>query len=947
MSFSLDQAFVATYASRRPPFGFNGLGELVYLRTYSRIKSDGTQERWHETVERVVNGTYRMQERHITAQHLGWDAAKAQASAQEMYDRMWSMKFLPPGRGLWAMGSPLTEGRGLFAALNNCFSGNTLFMTDKGLVSFEDSVGQTVNVLNAAGEWSPAAVHSFGAQPTQTVSFRLQGLRSNLRREVIVTPNHRWLLSSGKVTTALAVGDVIPCNDPNYSDGDTSAYVHGLVFGDGTQHTYYPDRFMLRLCGAKATVKHLELLRGHPDIVSETVVGGDPFFTLRTPTNLKALPVGYNADQVSSFIHGWAATDGWTKPSGSICIDTQDASAAEWLKANAPYAGFIATGHGVDSSTTNFGERSAPLQRISLSQDPSLRYVVESITPGTTAEVYCVTEPVTQTFTLAGGILTGNCAFVSTENLVRDRAEPFTFLMDASMLGIGVGFDTKGAGKLKLHVPTPKSETNPYTFLVEDSREGWVAALKDLLMCYFKPNRRASTYDYSLVRPLGASIKGFGGVASGPEPLDQMLEAIRAVLDRDATSGDGTLSVTGIVDIMNLIGKCVVAGNVRRTAEIAFGDADSEEFINLKNYEVNPHRAEYGWTSNNSIFANIGMDYTNVATRVAMNGEPGFAWLDNMRGYSRMSGTPDNKDRRATGSNPCVEQTLESYELCCLCENFPNNHDSLEDFLVTLKYSYLYSKTVTLGNTPWPKTNRVLLRNRRIGMSHSGIQQAIARLGIEEYRQWCEAGFETIQRYDRVYSEWFAIPRSIKTTSIKPSGSVSLLAGATPGMHWPEAKTYTRRMRLSINSDLIGPLLDANYTVEQCIGDPSSVVVEIPVKIEDNVRTVAEVSMWEQLAMAAFLQRYWADNQVSSTITFDPEREGSQLANALNYYQYQLKGISFLPRLEYGAFPQMPYEACTEAEYDAAVAKLLPLNFATTHEAAEFERFCSNSTCSV
>jgi ribonucleoside-triphosphate reductase len=114
---------------------------------------------------------------------------------------------------------------------------------------------------------------------------------------------------------------------------------------------------------------------------------------------------------------------------------------------------------------------------------------------------------------------------------------------------------------------------------------------------------------------------------------------------------------------MNLIGKCVVSGNVRRTAEIAFGDPTSDEYIDLKNYEVNPQRMDFGWTSNNSVFANLGMNYDKIASRICKNGEPGVAWLDNMQQYSRMNGVKDNKDFRAKGGNPCLEQTLESYEL--------------------------------------------------------------------------------------------------------------------------------------------------------------------------------------------------------------------------------------------------------------------------------------------
>lgn len=110
-----------------------------------------------------------------------------------------------------------------------------------------------------------------------------------------------------------------------------------------------------------------------------------------------------------------------------------------------------------------------------------------------------------------------------------------------------------------------------------------------------------------------------------------------------------------IVDIMNIIGKCVVAGNIRRVAEIALGEAHDREFINLKNYDKNPDRLEFGWVSNNSIFAEIGMDYTEISESIFKNGEPGLCWLENMRAYGRMADSKDYKDALAAGGNPCLE----------------------------------------------------------------------------------------------------------------------------------------------------------------------------------------------------------------------------------------------------------------------------------------------------
>ena len=132
-------------------------------------------------------------------------------------------------------------------------------------------------------------------------------------------------------------------------------------------------------------------------------------------------------------------------------------------------------------------------------------------------------------------------------------------------------------------------------FEIPDTREGWVESLKLLLESYFH-GTSPITFDYHKVRPAGEPIKGFGGVSSGPEPLKEVHEDIRKVLEKN--SGE-PITITTIVDIMNLIGKCVVAGNVRRTAEIVFGDPHNEEYLDLKNYKVNPHRDQYGWTSNN------------------------------------------------------------------------------------------------------------------------------------------------------------------------------------------------------------------------------------------------------------------------------------------------------------------------------------------------------------
>ncbi|RHY89825.1 hypothetical protein DYB35_000230, partial [Aphanomyces astaci] len=615
--------------------------------------------------------------------------------------------------------------------------------------------------------------------------------------------------------------------------------------------------------------------------------------------------------------------------------------------------------------------------------------------------LWAMGSPITEERKLYAAL--NNCAFVSTEDVDRrfSPAEPFCFLMDAAMLGVGVGFDTKGAGKIM--VKGPKHGGTVEMVHIADSREGyrhpfriaamtiniitcrWVESLRMLLEAYFL-HRPVPVFDYSQIRPAGMAIKGFGGISSGPDSLQAMHRTIMATLDplvgRPMTVhlpplGMQTYStrytqVRGIVDLMNHIGVCVVSGNVRRTAEIAFGDAQDPAYVALKDYTQHPDRAAYGWTSNNSVFASLGMDYAPICKQIVQNGEPGFAWLQNMQEYSRMDGVPDHRDARAAGGNPCLEQTLESYELCCLVETFPANHASLDEYKETLRYTnertvqvdecmlmnvciryaYLYAKTVTLGQTHWPITNRVMLRNRRIGCSMSGIAQFITQRGLHELKDWCTQGYDAIQAYDKTYSDFLAIPRSIKTTSIKPSGTVSLLAGATPGMHYPESRFYIRRVRLDRGSELLPALRAAGYHLEPAAEAPNeTLVVSIPVDVGENVRTLSQLSAWEQLSLASFLQRYWADNQVSCTITFDPVLEGPQLEHALAYFQYQLKGVSLLPKVPLGAYAQMPYEEISEATYKSMVSALSPVSFReikTRGGPVEVpDRFCDSSSCEI
>ena len=313
-----------------------------------------------------------------------------------------------------------------------------------------------------------------------------------------------------------------------------------------------------------------------------------------------------------------------------------------------------------------------------------------------------------------------------------------------------------------------------------------------------------------------------------------------------------------------------------------------------------------------------------------------------------MKDEKNNRDYRVRGLNPCGEITLESYELCNIAETFPSRHETLEDYLVTLKYVFLYGKTVTLLPTHQPKTNQVQMRNRRIGISQSGIVENVNRIGPREHLNWCQAGYERIRELDLLYSEWLCIPNSKKLTTVKPSGTVSLLPGTTPGIHFPHSEYYIRRIRVSKNADLWKKMEKAGYHVEPDQNQPDyTMVVSFPVHEPHFDRRKEDVSMWEQLEFAAQMQAYWADNSVSVTVTIKPE-EKNDLARALSLYSSRLKSVSFLPLVGH-SYEQAPYEEIDGAKFDQLSVGLRKprLNEPLDEDDKVIERYCDGDQCEL
>jgi hypothetical protein len=293
-----------------------------------------------------------------------------------------------------------------------------------------------------------------------------------------------------------------------------------------------------------------------------------------------------------------------------------------------------------------------------------------------------------------------------------------------------------------------------------------------------------------------------------------------------------------------------------------------------------------------------------------------------------------------------VEQTLWDRELCCLVETYPARHDGFEDFRRTLEIAYRYAKAVTLVRTHDERTNRVMAGNRRIGCSMTGVVQAIAKLGERTFFRWCDDGYRLLRDLDDRHSRRLGVPRSIKLTSVKPSGTVSLLAGATPGVHWEHAPYYIRRMRIAESHPLAALCRDGGYHVEPDRYSDGTAVIAFPVAVPGLTRRKAEVPVSEKVELAARMQHEWSDNQVSCTAEFDPDREAGEIASLLVANDRRLKGIVFLPAARHG-YDQPPYEEITKDRYEEMARGLQPLRGEIPHEHELEARSCEGGLCDL
>ena len=512
-----------------------------------------------------------------------------------------------------------------------------------------------------------------------------------------------------------------------------------------------------------------------------------------------------------------------------------------------------------------------------------------------------------------------NCAFTVIDQPVR----PFTWAMDLLMLGSGVGYNIQRQHVDKLppvnsnfSAPT-RVTTADADFIVPDSREGWVKLLgKTLKAAFLADTNPTFTYSTILVRGRGAAIKGFGGTASGPEDLCDGIVKISNILEKRKGK---KLRPIDCLDIMNIIGAIVVAGNVRRSAQIAIGDPDDVEYLLAKRWDMG-NIPSWRAMSNNSVVCNDIKDlHEYFWDGYEGKGEPyGLINLKLSRKIGRL-GETDYPDPDVMGYNPCAEQSLAAYETCCLAEVYLPNIESKEQLLDVCQLLYRINKHSLALPCHLKETEDIVHKNMRMGIGVTGVLQA-----TEEQRSWLNDTYRRLREFDFKYSHEHGFPESVKLTTVKPSGTLSLLPGVTSGCHPAYSQYMIRRIRIAADHALVQVCREHGYPVEyqrhfDGSEDHSTMVVSFPFCYPAGTKIAAEMTAIDQLEVVKWLQANWSDNSVSCTVYYRKEELPEIQKYLAKNYKNNHKSLSFLLHNEHG-FHQAPLEEITKEAYDALVA---------------------------
>lgn len=995
--FVLLEEFVEKYKGKQPDWGT--IGYVTYKRTYSRAKNDGTTEEYWETVRRVVEGCYTIQKTHCHFLDLPWNDEKAQRSAQRMFDKIWKFKFLPPGRGLWIMGTEHVYKHGSMA-LNNCGFVSTKNLDLTKTRPFEFMMDASMLGVGVGFDTKGAGSIAIKEPADGTYTFKVPDSRQG------------WIDGLRLMLLAFFDGERVPTYDfslirpkgtPIKGFGGMSSGSEPLMYMYASIH----DLLLKRVGKAITSVDIVDIM----NLIGKCVVSGNvrrsAQIALGLPSDKDYVQMkdpDEHGDELMS--HRWASNNSivvdpnegfdYTEVARSIAKNGEPGII--WLENARKYSRMIDEADWKDKNVCGVnpcGEQSLESFELCVSGDTRVQ---------TLHGCYKIADIVNKVVSIWNGKKWSKTTVVMTSpssELVRVHFSDGSYLDTTryhEFSARGKGYRSakkKRADKLEIGDAMPEWTLGEIGCIsVEHSYEYGLFQGDGFI------DAKGTSHLYPMISLHGKKLELAGNIAgtlykeqTAPGYNDPFARVnMKDILDVNKCvnmRGDGGLDdwifEMDRDSILNFIAGWIdTDGNVQKDSNTwnfrIFGPEMKIRDLQLLLRRVGINHATISlWKEPGEKIMINGHETTRTKSlwccTIPSYESGGFptrlktippAMIGSR--YAPNNAHPDGKmiDRARKQKVTRIEylgiekpvycfnepdmhmgvfgNTL-TYQ-CCLVETFPSRHESYEEFEETLKLAYLYAKSVTLIRTHWKETNAVMLKNRRIGTSISGIIDAFARHGRRQFISWLQKGYAFLKDVDDEYSNWLCIPKSVKITTVKPSGTTSLLAGVSPGIHYPHSRFYIRRIRMDIDSDLLHVLHEAGYHIEKDkYGSDGTMIVSFPVKTKDYCMGKREASMEMQLMNAIDIQRYWSDNQVSITVTFNKD-EANRLKDVLQFCEDKLKGVSFLPLNEHG-YVQAPYEEITEERYNEMVSKVSEIQIRDTHEAGIGVSGCDGEQCNL
>jgi len=519
-----------------------------------------------------------------------------------------------------------------------------------------------------------------------------------------------------------------------------------------------------------------------------------------------------------------------------------------------------------------------------------------------------------------------NCAYKAV-NTVRSFAEILYILL----CGTGVGYSVERQEINQLPEVPPYFSTPERTVVFSDSKKGWAEGFLKWMNALYKGE--LLEYDLSRIRPAGSRLKTFGGRASGPEPLQELLEFAKRIF---LSAKGRKLTSLECYDICCKIAEVVVVGGVRRSACICLTNLSDDRMAKAKTGEfwlLNPQRS----LSNNSVAYTEKPQVRKFMSEwlKLMESQTGERGIFNRRAAEvAVQRTLRRKGGFAWGCNPCGEVILRpSGQFCNLSEAIIRAEDTLETILKKVRYATILGcvqATLTafkfLGSSWTVNTEE----ERLLGVSLTGLMDhPILSEVSDKAKAWLvKMKGEAIETAER-WSEILGIPMPKAITTVKPSGTVSQLVDSASGLHPRFAPFYVRRVRVSATDPVAKMLVDQGVPCSPEVGQdtvsPSTWVFEFPVKSPDNAKVASAITALEQLEYWLMLKQHWCEHNPSCTV-YVGEDEWLEVGAWVWKHWDEICGLTFMPRSD-AVYKLAPYEEVDARTYYDLVDALPDINF--------------------